>query len=140
MVQFFFILVFLLLITSFVHTFQRHIFEDERAQGQLKFGTSVFHAYVHNWGCQLDYNPRMNLGWGMSDGEGNERSWHKLSKLVAALRYSTKQHRLWALDLKSQHENDVARTKASEKVLSIFLINFNKHWLIWFLDRPIVAT
>ncbi|KAH9820361.1 hypothetical protein DFH28DRAFT_844647, partial [Melampsora americana] len=52
---------------------------------QLIFGTSVFHAYVHSWSCQLDYNPRLNEGFGLSDGEGCERCWCKLSKLVAAL-------------------------------------------------------
>ena len=51
---------FIVLHKSFANHFlftQRNIFEHERAQGQLKFGTSVFHAYVHNWGCQLEYNP-----------------------------------------------------------------------------------
>ncbi|KNE88112.1 hypothetical protein PSTG_18493 [Puccinia striiformis f. sp. tritici PST-78] len=36
---------------------------------RLSFGTSVFHAYVHNWVCQLQYHPRLNDGWGLSDGE-----------------------------------------------------------------------
>ncbi|KAH9461465.1 hypothetical protein Pst134EA_017770 [Puccinia striiformis f. sp. tritici] len=48
---------------------------------QLTFGTSIFHSYVHNWMCQLDYNPRFNTGWGMSDGEGLERMWSYLSPL-----------------------------------------------------------
>ena len=48
----------------------------------------------------------------MSDGEGGERLWFKLSKLVAALRYLTKQHRLDSLALKAEHENWVARSKA----------------------------
>lgn len=91
---------------------QNNLFVKEREQGQLKFGTSVFHAYVHNWGCQLDYNPRLNKGWGMSDGEGSERVWYKLSSLVAALRYSTKQHRIWELNLKAEHDNSVLRTNA----------------------------
>ncbi|PLW17902.1 hypothetical protein PCASD_17134 [Puccinia coronata f. sp. avenae] len=42
-------------------------------KSQLTFGTSIFHSYLHNWGCQLDYNPRLNTGWGLSDGEGLER-------------------------------------------------------------------
>ncbi|OAV86597.1 hypothetical protein PTTG_29818 [Puccinia triticina 1-1 BBBD Race 1] len=45
------------------------------------FGTSIFHSYVHNWTCQLDYNPRLNKGWGLSDGEGLERMWSYLSTL-----------------------------------------------------------
>ncbi|EGG11274.1 uncharacterized protein MELLADRAFT_92206 [Melampsora larici-populina 98AG31] len=42
-------------------------------QQQLMLGTSVFHAYVHSWGCQLTYNPRFLDFWGLSDGEGLER-------------------------------------------------------------------
>ncbi|KAI7965082.1 hypothetical protein MJO29_003180 [Puccinia striiformis f. sp. tritici] len=41
----------------------------------IKFGTSVFHAYVHEWKCQVKFNPRYNIGWGLSDGEGLERLW-----------------------------------------------------------------
>ncbi|PLW57159.1 hypothetical protein PCANC_03098 [Puccinia coronata f. sp. avenae] len=49
----------------------RNLLPQDR--GRLSFGTSVFHAYVHNWTCQLEYNPRFNTGWGLSDGEGLER-------------------------------------------------------------------
>lgn len=70
------------------------------------FGTGAFHSYVHEWGCQLRYNPRLNFGWGMSDGEGLERDWGVLAPLIAALRYATKLHRLNALGLKVDHLND----------------------------------
>ncbi|PLW42398.1 hypothetical protein PCASD_06367 [Puccinia coronata f. sp. avenae] len=49
--------------------------------GRLKFGTSVFHAYVYNWLCQLDYNPRFNIGWGLSDGE--HIVWHTTTAKVS---------------------------------------------------------
>lgn len=75
-------------------------------------GTSVFHSYVHDWVCQLSYNPRLNRGWGLSDGEGMERKWSDLSPLVALLRYVTKEHRLIALNLRSIHMNDVSRANA----------------------------
>ena len=118
----------------FLHSTEHNIFEHERSQGQLKFGTSVFHAYVHNWGCQLEYNPRLNLGWGMSDGEGSERLWFKLSKLVAALRYVTKQHWLNSLALKAEHEKWVERSKAGvRKNLMMLkdnqLIQFVSSWI-----------
>ncbi|KAH9820110.1 hypothetical protein DFH28DRAFT_1121919 [Melampsora americana] len=80
------------------------LFVSEREKGQLKFGTSVFHAYVHRWSCQLDYNPRLNKGWGLSDGEGLERDWSFLDALVALLRYVTKQHRLDALHFCALHQ------------------------------------
>ncbi|OAV86334.1 hypothetical protein PTTG_29961 [Puccinia triticina 1-1 BBBD Race 1] len=55
----------------------RHIFPESRKR--LSFGTSVFHAYVHEWPCQLKYNPQYQKGWGLSDGESNERLWSSLS-------------------------------------------------------------
>ena len=88
---------------------QNNLFQDERARGQLKFGTSVFHAYVHQWLCQIKYNPRLNVGWGLSDGEGCERIWSSLSRLVSPLRYASKQNRLDSLHLKVQHLNFCAR-------------------------------
>ncbi|KAH9808893.1 hypothetical protein DFH28DRAFT_884889 [Melampsora americana] len=54
-------------------------------QRRLMLGTSVFHAYVHSWGCQLSYNPRFLDYWGLSDGEGLERLWSDLTPLIARL-------------------------------------------------------
>lgn len=75
----------------------------------MKFGTSVFHSYVHQWSCQLRYNPRLNVDWGLSDGEGLERIWSALSSLVGPLRYCTKLHRLVALYLRATHHNEARR-------------------------------
>jgi hypothetical protein len=74
-------------------------------RGRLSFGTSVFHAYVHNWTCQLEYNPRFNVGWGLSDGEGLERMWLYLALLVSPLRYATRNHRLGALAQRLKYHN-----------------------------------
>ncbi|KAH9440304.1 hypothetical protein Pst134EB_030924 [Puccinia striiformis f. sp. tritici] len=71
----------------------------------IKFGTSVFHAYVHEWKCQVKFNPRYNIGWGLSDGEGLERLWLSLSPLVGTLRYSSRNHRLAALSHRCQFHN-----------------------------------
>ncbi|KAH9440426.1 hypothetical protein Pst134EB_031038 [Puccinia striiformis f. sp. tritici] len=76
-----------------------------KEKNHLKFGTSVFHAYVHEWQCQVKYNPRYNVGWGLSDGEGLERLWSSLSPLVRNLRYSSRNHRLSALSHRCQFHN-----------------------------------
>ncbi|KAH9472605.1 hypothetical protein Pst134EA_003212 [Puccinia striiformis f. sp. tritici] len=89
---------------------RRNQFPEHLEFNLLRFGTSVFHAYVHQWSCQLRYNPRLNDGWGMSDGEGMERIWAFLSPLVRQLRYATKNHRLVALDIRASHHNDIGRT------------------------------
>jgi hypothetical protein len=83
--------------------FQRNLLEEH--WGRLKFGTSVFHAYAHNWLCQLDYNPRFNIGWGLSDGEGLERLWSDLSPLISPLRYATRNHRLASIAHQLAHHN-----------------------------------
>ncbi|KAA1080869.1 hypothetical protein PGT21_050213 [Puccinia graminis f. sp. tritici] len=81
----------------------RHMFPE--AEDQLHFGTSVFHSYVHNWKCQLEFSPRFNTGWGLSDGEGLERLWSYLSPLVSPLRYATRNHRLGSLQHKVEFHN-----------------------------------
>jgi len=53
---------------------------------RLIFGISVFHAFGHQWPCQVIYHPRKRKGFGFSDGEGCERFWHSISKLIAYLR------------------------------------------------------
>ena len=63
----------------------KHGFLDEFLD-RIVFAISVFHAYGHQWPCQLIYHPRKCLGFGLSDGEGCERFWHSISKLIAYLR------------------------------------------------------
>lgn len=46
------------------------------------------HAYVHQWACQLIYNPRIRTGLGLTDGEGVERLWSRLRKLIGITRTS----------------------------------------------------
>ncbi|PLW37548.1 hypothetical protein PCASD_10249 [Puccinia coronata f. sp. avenae] len=71
--------------------------------GDLMFGTSVFHAYAHEWSCQVKYNPRLNWWWGLSDGECLERLWAFLSPLISTLRVSTRLHRLTAIQARSDY-------------------------------------
>lgn len=47
------------------------------------------HAYGHQWACQLAYNPRLCRGLGLTDGEGVERTWSRLRKLVGVVRSSS---------------------------------------------------
>lgn len=55
---------------------------------RITFGISVFHAYGHQWPCQIIYHPRKCNGFGLTDGEGCERFWNKLKKLIPMLRVS----------------------------------------------------
>jgi len=55
---------------------------------RLGLKTSAMHAYAHQWSCQLVYNPRMSCGLGLTDGEGGERIWSLLRKLIGVTRKS----------------------------------------------------
>ncbi|PLW51510.1 hypothetical protein PCASD_00398 [Puccinia coronata f. sp. avenae] len=81
---------------------------------RVLFGTSVFHAYVHNWGCQIQYNPRYNSNWGLSDGEGMERLWSQLSDLVGPLRSATRVHRLHAIAERCDYYADTLKKQSAK--------------------------
>lgn len=55
---------------------------------RLVFATSAMHAYGHEWSCQIVFNPRVRKGLGLTDGEGVERLWSRLRKLIPITRTS----------------------------------------------------
>ncbi|EFP93985.1 uncharacterized protein PGTG_19939 [Puccinia graminis f. sp. tritici CRL 75-36-700-3] len=78
---------------------------------RMKFATAVFHSYVHDWACQLKFNPRYNKGWGLTDGEGLERLWSYLSPLVGPQRYATRNRRLGGINHRSVFHNMLGMEK-----------------------------
>lgn len=58
----------------------------EEFSDRITFAISVFHAYGHQWACQLIYHPRKCLGFGLTDGEGCERFWSAIKLLIPMLR------------------------------------------------------
>ncbi|THU87794.1 hypothetical protein K435DRAFT_681068 [Dendrothele bispora CBS 962.96] len=58
----------------------------EAHMDNLVFAISVFHAFGHQWPCQIIYHPRKCEGFGLSDGEGVERLWHGIQHLIAYTR------------------------------------------------------
>ncbi|KIJ37885.1 hypothetical protein M422DRAFT_50220 [Sphaerobolus stellatus SS14] len=78
---------------------------------RLSFAVSVFHAYGHQWPCQLLYHPRKVIGYGLSDGEGCERVWSSLKRLILSLRVSRRHRRIWMIDCQIHHmKKDGLRT------------------------------
>ncbi|RDB19001.1 hypothetical protein Hypma_014420 [Hypsizygus marmoreus] len=65
---------------------------------RLQFATAAMHAYGHEWPCQLIFNPRLWRGLGLTDGEGVERLWSRLRKLIGITRASSRRKRLYLLD------------------------------------------
>ncbi|KAF9520254.1 hypothetical protein BS47DRAFT_1357485 [Hydnum rufescens UP504] len=74
---------------------------------RIIFGVSVFHAYGHQWTCQLWYHPRKLEIWGLSDGEGCERFWSELRRLIPSLRVMGYHRRLFIIDLQVEHIDEL---------------------------------
>ncbi|KAJ7892456.1 hypothetical protein B0H13DRAFT_2234789 [Mycena leptocephala] len=70
---------------------------------RLQFAVSVLHAFGHHWVCQMLFHPRRRRFFGLSDGEGCERFWHSISKLIGYLRVCGYHHRLYTLDSQIHH-------------------------------------
>ncbi|EGG13009.1 uncharacterized protein MELLADRAFT_87078 [Melampsora larici-populina 98AG31] len=83
-----------------VHMEKRKLLPQYREQ--LAFATSVFHAYAHQWPCQIMYHPRFIKYFGLSDGEGLERLWSFLSDLVSLNRVCTRLHRLQSINIRAE--------------------------------------
>ncbi|EGG12645.1 uncharacterized protein MELLADRAFT_86843 [Melampsora larici-populina 98AG31] len=83
-----------------VHMEKRKLLPQYR--DQLAFATSVFHAYAHQWPCQIMYHPRFIKHFGLSDGEGLERLWSFLSDLVSLNRVCTRLHRLQSINIRAE--------------------------------------
>ena len=58
----------------------------EEFMARIIFALAVFHAYGHQWPCQLVYHPRKCEGFGLSDGEGCERFWSSIKLLIPSMR------------------------------------------------------
>ena len=68
---------------------------------RLRFATSAMHAYGHEWACQLVYNSHLTEGLGLSNGEGTERLWSRLIRLIG-IEWSSSVHN-FALSHSSSH-------------------------------------
>ncbi|THU82373.1 hypothetical protein K435DRAFT_933946 [Dendrothele bispora CBS 962.96] len=81
---------------------------------RIVWGVSVFHAYGHQWPCQLIYHPRKCKGFGFCDGETCERCWHALSRLIAYTRVAGYYVRLYTLDAQLNFNNQQALLNAGK--------------------------
>ncbi|KAJ7453456.1 hypothetical protein FB451DRAFT_1342546 [Mycena latifolia] len=89
---------------------------------RIQFAVSVFHAFGHRWPCQMIYHPLKCCGFGFTNGEGCERFWHSISKLIADLRVSGYHHRLYTIDVQIEHAD-----KASLGRLAGWLVRRSAH-------------
>ena len=77
----------------------------EKDLRRIQFATSIMHAYGHQRSCQLAYNPRLQDGMGLTDGEGTERTWSCLQKLISIERSSAVRFQCIELNLSHKVPN-----------------------------------
>ncbi|KAJ3780706.1 hypothetical protein GGU10DRAFT_397699 [Lentinula aff. detonsa] len=73
---------------------------------QTTFAISIFHAFGHQWPCQIVYHPQKCIGYGLSDDEGTERLWHALSWLIAYGQVAGYYVRIYNLDSQINFSNE----------------------------------
>lgn len=61
------------------------------------FAVPALHGYAHDFACQVNYHCRFQKGFAQTDGEGVERNWSEMDRLVGPLRQSSKSRRRLAL-------------------------------------------
>lgn len=61
------------------------------------FAVPALHGYAHQFSCQVLYHCRFKEDFGQTDGEGVERNWSEMDRLVPPLRTSSKSRRRLAL-------------------------------------------
>ncbi|KAG2046072.1 hypothetical protein BDR06DRAFT_899839 [Suillus hirtellus] len=76
---------------------------DNNTLSHISFAIVVFHAYGHQWPCQIVYHPRKREGFGLSDGEGCERLWSSLKQLIPSLWVFGFHQCLFVLDVQIHH-------------------------------------
>ncbi|KAJ8502688.1 hypothetical protein ONZ45_g11521 [Pleurotus djamor] len=78
----------------------------DRYMSRITFAISIFHAFGHQWPCQIAYHPRKVVGFGLTDGEGCERFWYSISGLIGCLRVSGHHRRMFVLDTQIHHDSN----------------------------------
>ncbi|KAJ7240316.1 hypothetical protein B0H12DRAFT_1024705, partial [Mycena haematopus] len=81
---------------------------------RIAFAVSVFHAFGHEWACQLLYHPRKRKGFGFTNGEGAERFWKSIRHLIAHLRICGYHNRLYTLDAQIEHADQQSLLRLGE--------------------------
>ncbi|KAJ7686052.1 hypothetical protein B0H14DRAFT_3534786 [Mycena olivaceomarginata] len=89
---------------------------------RILFAVSVFHAFAHRWACQLIYHPLKCRGFGFTNGEGCERFWHSISKLIPYLRVAGYHNRLHTINSQIEYAD-----KASLGRLGSWLVRRTIH-------------
>ncbi|KAJ7799049.1 hypothetical protein B0H14DRAFT_3491976 [Mycena olivaceomarginata] len=80
----------------------------DRFMGRIAWAVSIFHAFGHEWVCQLLYHPWKRVGFGFTNGEGAEWFWNSICHLIAHLRICGYHNRLYTLDAQIIHHQEAS--------------------------------
>ncbi|WVQ81162.1 hypothetical protein IAT38_003284 [Cryptococcus sp. DSM 104549] len=114
------------------HFRKRDILRPEREGGRLKLALAVWHAYAHNWLCQMRYNPRyLEGGFGLSvtDGESVERHWSSTRSLISLNRSASGALRRDNYDDLVQHLNSVTRSDLPTAARNRMARTLEEQWI-----------
>ncbi|KIJ31905.1 hypothetical protein M422DRAFT_266403 [Sphaerobolus stellatus SS14] len=78
---------------------------------RLSLATAAFHAYAHQFCCQVVFNPRKRVGFGMTNGEGNERIWALSKDTIGSERISGPNKQFFLLTRKFEYIGTLKRRK-----------------------------
>lgn len=83
--------------------FLQHV--DPELSKTTTVAVNAMHVYGHPLSCQVLRGPKRQVGFGETDGEGNERDWSSKIHLVASGRCSSAARKRQALDAQSRYRN-----------------------------------
>ncbi|KAF8197276.1 hypothetical protein K438DRAFT_1906137 [Mycena galopus ATCC 62051] len=98
-----------------------------RFMDRIAFAVSVFHAFGHEWACQLLYHPRKRGGFGFTNGEGAERFWNSIRHLIAHLRICGYHNRLYTLDTQIEQADEASLLRLGDWVARRYRHSVQKH-------------
>ncbi|OAX32627.1 hypothetical protein K503DRAFT_805073, partial [Rhizopogon vinicolor AM-OR11-026] len=95
---------------------------------RIIFGISIFHAFGHQWPCQIVYHPRKCVGFGLSDGEGCEHFWSAIKPLIPSLRVSGYNQHIFVIDEQGHCQEKKAVAEEGLKMCDIAVEALRQEW------------
>ncbi|KAJ7211535.1 hypothetical protein B0H12DRAFT_1312933 [Mycena haematopus] len=99
------------------HSFNLHPILSDGFRERVAFALNAMHSFKHQWICQIFYGPRFRPGMGLTDGEGVERLWSRIRKLIPITRHQWNSRRIWMIDHYIVFVNEDGRDNLAEWIL-----------------------
>ncbi|KAJ7079878.1 hypothetical protein C8R43DRAFT_910045 [Mycena crocata] len=81
---------------------------------RIRFSLNVLHCLNHAYLCKLLYNPRLQAGRGLTDGEFVERVLSMLRNRITATRSQWAARRIWSLEKQLEFIQQLERSKLGQ--------------------------